>query len=80
MVVEILYVGNVIREVDDGGIGKGMEMFYVGEMGEGVVGCWCGVLLVIGLMLRVRWRMEMKRFIEVVSSNDDVFVEFDGND
>jgi hypothetical protein len=75
-----LHVGNVTREADDGGIGKGTETLHVGETGEGAVGCWCGALLAIGLTSRARRRMEMKRLTEVVSSNDDALVELDGND
>ena len=38
--VDVLHVGDVAAETDDGGVGEGAETFYVGEAGQGAVGGW----------------------------------------
>lgn len=37
--VEVLHVGDVTTEADDGGVGENTETLDVGEAGEGAVGC-----------------------------------------
>lgn len=38
--VEILHVGNVAAEADDGGVGEGAETLDICKAGERAVGCW----------------------------------------
>lgn len=35
--VEVLHVGDIAAEADDGGVGESTEAFDVGEAGEGAV-------------------------------------------
>lgn len=42
MAVEVLHVGDVAAEADDGGVGEGAETLDVGEAGERAVGCCSG--------------------------------------
>lgn len=35
--VEVLHVGDVSAEADDGGVGESAEAFHIGEAGEGAV-------------------------------------------
>jgi hypothetical protein len=37
--VQVLHVGDVAAEADDGGVGEGAEALDVCESGEGAVGC-----------------------------------------
>ena len=41
--VEVLHVGDVAADADDGGVVEGAEPLDVGEAGQGAVGC-CGGL------------------------------------
>ena len=38
--VQVLHVGDVAAEADDGGVGEYAEALDVCEAGEGAVGCW----------------------------------------
>jgi hypothetical protein len=44
--VEILHVGDIAAEANDGGAGEGAETLDVCEAGEGAVGCFEGDVLV----------------------------------